>query len=279
MEERADSRVAFSHMAMLATFSAVALVGVILWQVGQALTNGRLVSATNSVTSALSERAATPYGSINWQTPLTDESGVPLAFELGIPDPDGIGNIAENIAGALLGSYVALAETGSYTQKEGEKLADNIAESLRASVSYKVYTSADVKTDADTSYERMLAYRKDLQVALEPLLGNPGYELTIFANYFETKDTTYLEELRASVQNYRNAIENAAQVVVPSDAISYHVEVLNSLSEFSSVVGRLSEHADDAFAVAALLRTYNDSEARLMTAFNSLATYYTSKQP
>ena len=182
MEERANQSVAFSHIGILAAFSLVALIGVVAWQVGQLFLKGEVVSATNGATSALSERAATPYGSINWQAPLVDEEGDSLVADGEASDPDGIGNIAENIAGALIGSYVALADTGSYTPEEGEKIAGSIAESLRASVSYKSYTAADLKTDTDTSYERMLTYRNDLRIALEPLLGNPGYELSIFAN-------------------------------------------------------------------------------------------------
>ena len=279
MEERANQSVAFSHIGILAAFSLVALIGVVAWQVGQLFLKGEVVSATNGATSALSERAATPYGSINWQAPLVDEEGDSLVADGEASDPDGIGNIAENIAGALIGSYVALADTGSYTPEEGEKIAGSIAESLRASVSYKSYTAADLKTDTDTSYERMLTYRNDLRIALEPLLGNPGYELSIFANYIGTSEAKYLEQLQTAVQNYTKATEAAAKVTVPQDAVSYHVEILNALSEFGATIERMSQHADDAFASAALLRTYNDSESRLMMAFNSLATYYTGKQP
>ena len=41
----------------------------------------------------------------------------------------------------------------------------------------------------------------------------------------------------------------------------------------------MAEHADDAIAAAALLRPYNESEARMMSSFNTLAQYYKSKLP
>ena len=236
---------------------------------------GYTLSAVNVPVSA-SNVTRTPYGSINWQTPLPEETSGESGNEA---DPDGIGNIADNVVGTLVGSYVTLAESGSYTPEEGEKIAEDIATSLKASVSYPTYRAADLKTDTDTSYDRMLDYRNDLRAALEPLLGNPGYELNIFANYIETRDKNYTDQLKATAQNYRVATENSAKVVVPEDALSYHVGILNALSEFGVIVERLSQHADDAFASAALLRTYQSSEAHMMVSFNSLAMYYTSKQP
>jgi len=276
MEERANPRVAFSHMQMLAASSVAVLIAVVLWQVGQTFAKGNETQAVNE--AALADAAATPYESVDWQTPMTDETGAILTA-LGAPDEDGISNIAGNVVGTLLYSYNTLQENGTYTPEEGQKIAEGVASSLRAEVSYKTYTAADIKTDADTSYERMLAYRKDLQIALEPLLKNKGYELSIFANYIESADQKYVNDLKAIVQNYRAALESAGKIAVPQDALTQHLGILNALSQFSTTVERMSQHADDAFAAAALLRTYNDSEANLFLSFNSLASYYTSKKP
>ena len=262
-----------------AALSVTVLVGIVIWQVGQALTNGNTVSAVNRTASETSERAGTPYGSVNWQAPLEAALLTGQAPSSGNTEEgeDGIGNIAENVLGALVGSYSALAETGSYTPEEGEKIAGGIAESLRANVSYASYSEADVQIDEDTSYKRMLAYRSDLREALEPLLKNPGYELRIFANYIETRDTKHIAQLKEASQNYGDAVEHAAKVVVPKDAVSYHVGILNALSEFGATIKAMTEHADDAFASAALLRTYNSAELKLFTSFNALASYEKQK--
>jgi hypothetical protein len=276
MEERAKTRVAFSPMQILAASSILILIGVIIWQTGKVFIVGGETLAANE--TPLAEEAATPYESVDWQTPITDETGAILTA-LGEPDQDGISNIAGNVVGTLLYSYNALNENGAYTPEEGEKIAGDIAASLRADVSYKIYAPEDIETDADTSYERMLAYRKDLQVALEPLLGNKGYELSIFANYIDTADQKYVSELKTIAQNYRAALDKAAQVVVPQDAAAQHISILNALSQFSTTIERMSQHADDAFAAAALLSTYQNSETNLFLSFNQLASYYTSKQP
>ncbi len=262
-------------MKIIAALAVVVLIIVAFVQgYGKISKNNRSLSAKNEWVSA-SNIARTPSGDIDWQTSLGEESS---DTTLDAEDPDGLGNIADNVTGALLGSYMTLAESDSYTPEDGEKIAENIAASLKASVSYPTYSDDDLKTDNDTSYERMLAYRSDLRIALEPLLKNPGYELNIFANYIESRDQKYLEQLGQTAENYKLAIENAANVVVPRDAVSQHVGILNSLSEFGAIVERLSRHADDAFASAALLRTYNESEANLVMAFNKLAAYYRDKK-
>lgn len=279
METRLVQIERFSLIQAAAALSVVALIGVALWQTYSTFVQKRPFLSASGTPSSVGELARTPYGGVNWQAPVPGAEANPSSEAYASEDKDGLSNIAENVVGALVGSYTALAETGSYTPAEGEKIAGDIAESLHASVSYKTYSTADLKTDADTSYERMLAYRASLREALEPLLGNPGYELGIFANYIESHDATYLEQLRTTAQNYREAVEKAAAVVVPVDAAPQHVGILNALSEFGATIERLSAHADDAFASAALLRTYQNSEARMMVSFNSLATYYTSKQP
>lgn len=258
-------------MKVLAAGAVIALVVIAFAQGYSKISqSNRLLSAKNGRVSA-SDVARTPSGSINWQAELTTDTDTDS-------DADGISNIGENVMGALVGSYATLVENGSYTWEEGEKIAEDIAGSLKASVSYVVYSESDLKTDTDTSYDRMLTYRNDLRIALEPLLKNPGYELNIFANYIESRDKKFLDQLTVSSQNYRSAIANTANVVVPEDAVSEHVGILNALSEFASVVARMTEYADDPFASAALLRTYNETESRLFSSFDALATYEKQKR-
>src|SRR3989338_1714257 len=65
MEERAETGVGFSHMATLAAFSAIALLGVSGWQIYQVFVRGKPANAINVVDSSTQARASTPYGSVN----------------------------------------------------------------------------------------------------------------------------------------------------------------------------------------------------------------------
>jgi len=263
MNERAKSRVAFSHMALFAAVSVLALFVVSALQIYGAF--GGVKSGAPTVTAPANETSA--FSGIDWQAP---EPGI-------APDGDGLVHVGKNVMDALITSYATLEESGVLTPETAEDVGLDLAESLRARLIFTTYTAADLATEDDTSYERMLAYRADMRVALEPLLKNGEYELKLFASYQDTKDQKYIEELVKTAENYREAVSLAANVVVPTDAIDEHLAVLNSLSEFGATIQALAKYADDPFAVAALLQSYGTAESSLMTSFDALATYQKKK--
>ena len=94
------------------------------------------------------------------------------------------------------------ATKGGASSEIGIAAVQKFGESILPTVEYKRYASSDIRTDSESSSDRVLEYRADLRVALEPLLENKEYELDIFANYVETKDKKYLARLRAAAANY-----------------------------------------------------------------------------
>ncbi len=274
MEEREKKRVGVLHMGVLAALSVLALVGVSTWQAKNAFTGPNSEMRAINTSKPLSERASTPFDSANWQAPLPNlaESAQKEA------DSDGISNIAGNVVATLVDSYSALQENGEDSPEQRERIAQDIGASLKAKVTHKTYATSDLKTDADTSYDRMLRYRNDLRIALEPLLKNPEYELKLFATYIETGESANTDQLSMAAENYFDASANVAKVVVPTDALSQHLAILNALSEFGATVEAMASHADDPFAAAALLQTYAGSEKKLFSSFDALATYYRTKK-
>lgn len=196
-----------------------------------------------------------------------------------ISENDPISMIGPYVAAQLIGEYAGLKEQGRNTPENMQAAAESIARNVRASVSYKTYAVADISTDTDTSYERMLTYRADMRTALEPLFMDTGPEFEVFAHYVETSDPVYLEQLTDAAEHYRAAAENAAKIVVPKDAVNYHRAILNALQEFAATLDAMSEHADDPMASVALLRTYNTAELNMLNSFNDLPSYYRQKTP
>ena len=260
-------------MAIVAGLSVLALLAMIAWK-----STGFLRDAGVSETSR-TVRVTTGYtgdlNAPNWQRPLQIlESSTSTASEDAKSDPDGLSNIGGNVLETLVGSYVTMKDAGVYTPAQGKEVAEAVAEGLRANIPYRIYSVADIKSDADASMLRMLTYRSDMREALEPLLKNSTYELEIFAYYLDTKDIQYLEELKSATKEYRTATDNALKVVVPKDAMPYHIGILNALSEFASVLEKLAANADDPFAAAALIRTLGDAEAHMLLSFDALAGYF-----
>ena len=260
-------------MTVVAALSILALIVAITWQSTSSWRNIKVVDVAPVRVSI--GRTGTAEGSPNWQRALeSSESSTSTMTDVSSNDPDGLSNISANVLGTLVGSYVAMKEAGIYTPSRGQEVAGSIAKDLRANISYRLFNESDIKSDADVSLSRMLSYRGDLRVALEPLLKNSGYELEVFAYYLDTKDMNYLEELRRDAQNYRTATQNAMNVLVPEDALQHHLAILNALSEFEAVLEKMTSNADDPYATAALLRTFGDAEANVLFSFDALAGYF-----
>jgi hypothetical protein len=262
-------------MTAAAALSILALVGVSGWKV-MSLTRADAVATPIAMEDT--EQASESIGA-DWQQELT---------LLGLSDEydpnatstdDAIDMIGPIVMAQLIGSYAGLQEDGTYSSAAASSIANDIAGNVRATISYKTYSLADLATDSDTSHARMLEYRSDLRDALDPLLKNAEAEFAVYARYVETSDPTYLDELAATASNYRAAAEATASVTVPRDAVNYHLAILHAMQQFASVLDSLATHADDPLASVALLRSYNTAEEGMFTSFNNLSAYYGQKTP
>ncbi len=192
---------------------------------------------------------------------------------------DVVSYIGPAVLDQLVSAYDRMLQDGSFSPAGAQKAAESLAESLTAPVEYATYRAGDLTLDSDTSYERMLRYRSDLRSALAPLLENTQAEYELFARHVETGDQAYLEQMRAAARRYRDAQATMAQVSVPRDAAPSHLAIIDSLGKFAATLDSMSAHADDPFATVALLRTYNQAEADVLAAFNTLTIYYKTKTP
>ena len=273
METRLSQLGRFSPMKAVAVLSIVALVAAIMWQSASVW---RITAEPTDTRVSIGHTGDTNY--LDWQKALQnlEEASTTegAATNVSLDDPDGLSNISGNVLGTLIGSYVTMKDAGTYTPSRGEGVAEAIATDLRANISYHTYSAKDLKTDPGTSTAKILSYRNDLRIALEPLLQNSSYELETFAYYLDTKDSKYLATLQSAAKNYRLARESAANVIVPKDGVVYHVSILNALSEFEAVIGQMATYADDPFASAALLRTFGNSESNMLMSFDALAGYF-----
>ena len=270
-----DSRgIKFSPIAITAALSVIVFLAAIGWQATRSMetTNAGVFAAPGTVYAVQNQGEV----GTNSETSAFGYGGGATVTSSG---PNDFSNTQYDVFGQLLGTYVALKKAGTYTEEKGADIANRIAEATVAPVSYTAITQSNIKTDADISYSRMLAYRSDLQTALAPLLVNSESELGIFNRYVQTRDKYNLVVLGEVAGRYRKAVELLSAMTIPEDAIDYHVGIANSLLEFATTLDAMIKNADDPMAVLALLRTYNSAEEDVYTSFNSLASYEKRKIP
>jgi len=260
---------------MAAAVSVVILFGAVVWKTTTMMKAGVAANSYVAADVALVPEA-TPDA--QWQQEMILLGLATSTSPAATSSNDTVAMIGPMVAAQLAGQYAGIQDSGAYSTDALESAAQKVASNLKASVTYRTYTTADIKTDPDTSVARMLTYRSDLRAALAPLVENTTPELELFARYVETNDPEYLTELQHAAANYRIAIAATASLTVPRDAVNYHRGILNAMGEFASTIDSLSIHGADALASAALLRTFNAAEQNMYMSFNSLASYYTQKK-
>ncbi|KKW17456.1 MAG: hypothetical protein UY58_C0003G0033 [Candidatus Magasanikbacteria bacterium GW2011_GWA2_50_22] len=257
----------FSPMAFAAVFSVVIFLAALGWRATRTIEtlNPNSFSDTSGINGLRNNdgRVITAGATVGAQARAYATSS----------DPNNFSNVQYDVFGQLLGAYVELKNSGTYTEGKGVDLANRIAETTMAPVAYAEITRDKIKTDADVSRERVIAYRSDLQTALAQLLLNTESELGIFNRYAQTQDKHHLETLREVAGRYHKTVSLLSAMTVPKDALDYHLGITNSLLEFATTLDAMMRNADDPMATLALLRTYNMAEENVYASFNSLASY------
>ncbi len=265
-----------SRITVTAALSVVLLIGALLFQLRFLVTDVVRPAAVE----AEAHTDQTILGTdASWQQELVLLGLATTSETSSNSENDPVAMIGPVVVAQLVGQYAGLVEGGAYSPESGSAVAEDIARNVKAVISYKMYTSTDVRTDTDISRERMLEYRGDMRDALAPLLENTESELDIFARYIETSDDAHLDTLTQVALNYEKALSNASSVVIPRDALNYHLDVLNALSQFDATLDAMARKDLDAFATVALLRSYNTAEQKMFYAFDALGNYYSQKTP
>lgn len=211
-------------------------------------------------------------GTPDWQEELL-ASGVAVATTTEVEDSDPLSDMADSVAGALYGGYISLKQRGTYTPAQADELGLAVASNIRAAVIESPLTIHDITTRAN-SPEATLAYRAELRTALAPMLTDEPPELEYYAEYISSKDAAWLTKLEDAAKRYRTARANMQAVAAPEDAVPEHLRALNALGAYAETLERLSRLGADTFAAIALLKTMNETEAEMLTAFDALAQYY-----
>lgn len=188
-------------------------------------------------------------------------------------------SVAPTAWALLFSNYDQMKKSGSLNDNSMQQLGQNVANIVKPDIYYDKVDENMVRSDPDTSYQRMITYRDTLRTALKPLVDNTTPEIDLIGEYEQTGDPSYLGQMRLAAENYRLAASNTLAVVVPSDAVSYDVNVVNSLREFGATLDAFADYATNTVTAAAVLMSYNQAEQDVVTSFSTLAQYFTSKTP
>lgn len=247
----------FSPLPILAGLSVVMLVGAVFFGMSRGSHQEYRGDAQPAAVAHISS------GSVDLSM-LTNE---------GVATSD-IAMVGPSVVGVLAAQYQQLQDSGSYTPEAANQAAQALAQDVSIPVAFKHYSVSDIKTSSDTSYSAMLQYRAKLKDALAPMTEVSDLEIAVFGKYEQSKDPKYLAELQDIIATYEKASHDAASLLVPQDAASYHLGILNAMGEFGATLQALADNADDPITTVTLLKSYNDAESTMISSFDTLAQYY-----
>ena len=272
-----------SHIAVTAALSVALLIAAGGMQLGKTYAKPLPIDPSTlepaTPPSYVPIEDADGNGKPDWQDELTRAGIMPTSTDatstaLAASSTDPLSDIGGAVMQSIINGYMSLKQYDAYTPERGEQLADTIAANLRAPDTFVPHTAEELLLDADTSEARAVRYRSDMRTALAPLITDEEYELTLFAAYIETRDRTWLDRLGRAAERYHAAEANALALRIPKDAAPEHLRVANALGGFADTLERMTHFADDPFASAALLKTYNEREHEFDLAFDALVKYY-----
>lgn len=267
-----------SSIAGTAIISVAVLLSALVWQITATMASKS--ASLQAVSNYSKEDAKTVHESAPENaSDISQTENMESAAAEKPYDPNDLSQIGNNAFGKLIGTYIALKKSGAYTRDAGERIAQDVAESINAPVAYTPILESDIKVDPDTSYKRMLQYRSDMRTVYEPLLQNKEPEFAVYARYVETRDKSNLVKLSEYAERYKKVASNAKSVTVPKDLTFYHVRVANALLQFAATLEQMVRYADEPVASLALLRTYNTAEQEVFNSSDSLVAFERSKTP
>lgn len=198
---------------------------------------------------------------------------VDAAAKARLNDPNNItASFSKNI-------YMATAyakQKGNLTVQEQEDLANQILLEEGAKLTFKEYTVKDlilIKKEDDASrkiYGNALGdvYKKVLTLKLTM------DDSAVIEAYNTNKDPSVLESLVVKKNNLDTIITGLLEVKVPYSAAPYHLLLVNSLSEYESILDNVSQAKNDPMRAVIAYNAYNQTLQKFYSALVSIQNYF-----
>jgi hypothetical protein len=180
---------------------------------------------------------------------------------------------AAHVSKTLLDNYFNLKDMGSYSADIVDTLGASMALQVDAQPDFVPYTAADLST-IDSSTAARTAYERDMKQATKPLLARTRPEIELIALMIRGRDQSAGAELARLADRYAATARAMYRVTVPKDAVAVHLQSVNALAYYGSVLEAIVAYKDDSLSSLVLLQDYNSAEAALLESFAQLGSYY-----
>ena len=155
---------------------------------------------------------------------------------------------------------------------ELEKLLDTLYKRLEIEKRKKVYSAKDLKIIPENNFS-VSKYKKDLTLALEPLLNIKEYELDSVALFIRNKDEKALEKIKNYINYYKQSILNLLKVPVTEELAPAHLSLINSYSKFVAALELIKKSENDIILAYPGLEEFMKAETEIQSAHDAIDLY------
>ncbi len=176
-----------------------------------------------------------------------------------------------------------LYTVSSYAKKNGEMSAAeqqdivaNLIEKESTKIAIVTYTVYDIKTLSTDNAQNKKTYGNELGKVFKEAVGFKLNEMDLdkVKAYNTSKDKSILASIVIKKNNAKKILEKLLAMTVPPSAVSYHLLLVNTLSEYMSTLDNLSQADTDPVRAMIVFNNYPETINALYSALTNLQLYF-----
>jgi hypothetical protein len=193
-----------------------------------------------------------------------------------LQDPN---NITATFAKNVYTSSVYASQKGNVTEEQQKELADKIAQEASSKIVFTTYTIDDLKLIKTEDKASIKKYGNDLGKIYTKADSNniTRDDIAIIKAYNVNKDASVLEAFVVKKNVLETAITSLLAVPVPNSASTYHLRLINKLSDYKTIIDGLAQADTDPMRALIAFNEYLPTVKSLSSSFSGIQRYMTGE--
>jgi hypothetical protein len=193
-----------------------------------------------------------------------------------LEDPN---NLTSSFAKNIYTSSVYVSQKGNLTQAQQEELGAKIAQEASSKLVFTTYSLNDLHIIKDDSQNAIKKYGNELgTIYTKTSSGNiTRDDIAIIEAYNVNKDASVLEAFVVKKNVLETAITSLLALPVPTPVASYHLRLINKLSDYKIIIDNLSQLDTDPVRALIAFDSYLPVIKSLSSSFSGMQGYMKSE--
>ncbi|MEK7505480.1 MAG: hypothetical protein AAB597_01085 [Patescibacteria group bacterium] len=183
----------------------------------------------------------------------------------------------EEFGQVFLNEYFSARQGGEIDATKRDEIVSKVI-SKAGSFKTRIYTEGDLVMSADNSDTALRAYGNSMGEAIYLHAVKNENELVILQRALSTKRAKELEKLDPTISAYEGTLGDMLKIIVPTSALSTHLEILNATSVVLQSVKDFRGAFTDPIPALVSANNYLGNAGKLANAFRDATDWFKDKK-